>query len=162
METVNSQTVSENEILVVRIFDAPREVVWAAWCDPEHLKNWWGPDGFTNTFEEFDFHPGGNWRFTMHAPNGMSFHNHNQFVEIDEPERIVIDHLVTPLFRIVATFEEVDGRTRMTFRQTFDTRETFDRVKHFAVPGTGQTIEKLAHYLLESTVRQRTAKGLER
>lgn len=61
-------TPPEREIVSSRIFTSPRELVFKAWSDPDHLKNWWGPAGFTNTFEAFDFRPGGRWRFVMHGP----------------------------------------------------------------------------------------------
>ncbi len=51
-----------------RIVNAPRELVFMAWTDPQHLQNWWGPKGFTNTFHEFDLAPGGRWKYTMHGP----------------------------------------------------------------------------------------------
>ena len=58
------------EIVSIRVFDFPRELVFNAWTDPEHLVHWWGPKGFTNTFHEFDLRPGGIWRFVMHGPDG--------------------------------------------------------------------------------------------
>jgi len=59
---------SDREVLITRVFDAPRELVWKAWTDPKDLVHWWGPKGFTNTFQEIDVRPGGVWRFVMHAP----------------------------------------------------------------------------------------------
>src|SRR5258708_31984318 len=113
----STDNTSDREIVVVRLFDAPRDVVWECWSDPEQLKLWFGPSGFTNTFEEFDFRPGGHWRFVMHGPDGTNFKNHNQFVEIKRPELIVMDHLEEPKFRITATFVDDGSKTQLTFRQ---------------------------------------------
>src|SRR5258707_15807312 len=100
---------SDREIVTTRVLAWPREFVFKAWTEPEHLARWWGPKGFTNTFYEFDPRPGGVWRFVMHGPNGADYQNKNFFVEIVRPERIVLDHVSEPRFRIVATFDEVDG-----------------------------------------------------
>lgn len=151
MSATRSKDVSDNtadrEIVVVRVFDAPCNVVWESWSDPEQLKLWFGPNGFTNTFEEFDFRPDGHWRFVMHGPDGTNFKNHNQFVEIRRPELIVMDHLEEPKFRVTITFMDIGGKTQMTFRQVFDSAETLDRVKPYAVPGTQQTLDKLASHI---------------
>lgn len=63
------------EIVTARTINFPRELVYAAWTEPEHLKTWWGPAGFTNTFHEFDFRVGGRWKFTMHGPDKGHFPN---------------------------------------------------------------------------------------
>lgn len=63
-------TASDREIVSVRVVNASREIVFKAWTDPQHLRSWWGPNGFTNTFHEFDLKPEGHWRFTMHGPDG--------------------------------------------------------------------------------------------
>jgi uncharacterized protein YndB with AHSA1/START domain len=147
MSAANWQTVEGRVNTIVRVFDAPRDIVWAAWSDPEHIKHWWGPTGFTNTIEEFDFRSGGHWRFVMHGPDGTAYDNHNVFVEVVKPERIVIDHIVEPLFRIHVAFEAIGETTRMTFRQTFESIETFERVKPYAVPGAMQMFDRFVRHL---------------
>ncbi|MGB6921093.1 MAG: SRPBCC domain-containing protein [Methylovirgula sp.] len=139
--------VREREIIGTRIFTAPRALVWRAFTDPDHLQHWWGPKGFTNTFHEFDFRPGGRWRFVMHGPDGTDYPNENIFVEIAFLERIVFDHLSQPEFRLTASFEEVDGKTKLTWRQRFESVEVCDSVKPFAVPGLEQNLDKLAAHL---------------
>ena len=69
------EPLSEREIVTTRVIDAPRERVFKAWTDPEHLAQWWGPKGFTNTFQEFDMRPGGAWRFVMPGPDGVDYKN---------------------------------------------------------------------------------------
>ena len=68
-------TTPNSEIVTTRILNFPQELVFKAWSTPEHLKNWWGPKGFTNTFHEFDFREGGIWKFTMHGPERGNFEN---------------------------------------------------------------------------------------
>ena len=86
-------TISPKEIISTRIINAPREKVYRAFANPQHLKNWWGPAGFTNTFYEFDFRAGGKWKFTMHAPDGANYENESEFVEIVENEKIVFNSI---------------------------------------------------------------------
>ena len=135
------------EIVTTRVFDAPRALVFAAWTDPEQLKLWWGPRGFTNTFETFEFKTGGVWKYVMHGPEGRDFQNEMRFVQIAAPERIVIDHLSPPQFRLTAVFEELGNRTKLTFRQLFATPELYDGVKRFAMPGNEENLDKLAEHL---------------
>jgi uncharacterized protein YndB with AHSA1/START domain len=79
-------------IVGTRVFDAPRELVFAAWTEPQHLSQWWGPDGFTTTTHAFEFRAGGVWRFVMHGPDGRDYENRITFDEIVPPERIVYHH----------------------------------------------------------------------
>lgn len=144
----DSLRVGEREIIATRIFDAPRALVWRAITDPQHLQHWWGPQGFTNTIQEFDFRPGGAWRIIMHGPDGPDYPNENVFVEIAFLERIVFDHLSYPRFRITARFEDMDGRTKLTWHQLFESAEAFENVRPYAVPGLEQNLDKLGAHLL--------------
>ena len=76
------------EIITKRTISFPRNLVYSAWSDPEHLKKWWGPHGFTNTFEEFNFTPGGRWKFIMHGPDKGNYNNEAEFIAIDKPNFI--------------------------------------------------------------------------
>ncbi|WP_435167920.1 SRPBCC family protein [Paenibacillus glycanilyticus] len=139
----------ENEIVSTREFEFSRERVFEAWVNPELLKRWWGPNGFTNTFHEFEIRPGGNWRFTMHGPNGVDYENHNVFEEIVPLERIVLKHMSNPEFRVTAIFEDLDGRARLTFRQLFMDKKTFEAVKAYAADGNEQNFDRLNLVLQE-------------
>jgi len=134
---------SDREIVSTRVFDAPRERVFQAWTDPEHLARWWGPKGFTNTFHEFDPRPGGVWGFVMHGPDGVDYKNRSVFVEIVKPERIVFDHVSGPRFRVTATFAEEAGRTRLTWLMLFETAAEYEKVKGYAVEGNRQNLDRL-------------------
>ena len=137
------ETTSDREIVTTRVFDWPREHVFRAWSDPDHLARWWGPKGFSNTFHEFDMRPGGLWRFVMHGPNGVDYPNKSVFVEIVKPERIVFEHVSGPTFQVTATFTELSGQTTLTFRMLFETAADCDKVKGFAVEANEQNFDRL-------------------
>ena len=104
-------------IIATRVFDAPRDLVFAVWTDPKHLAQWWGPHGFTTTTHSFDMRSGGVWRFVMHGPDGRDFQNRITYEEVVRPERIVYRHGggedVEPVqFKTTVTFEELEQRRR--------------------------------------------------
>src|SRR5271155_1615963 len=101
-----SQETSDREIVTMRVFEAPRELVFAAWTEPKHVAQWWGPNGFTNTIYEMDVRPGGVWRFVMHGPDGVDYQNKIVFVEVVKSQRLVYDHVSGPKFRMTVTFDE--------------------------------------------------------
>jgi uncharacterized protein YndB with AHSA1/START domain len=131
------------ETVTCRVIAAPRGEVFKAWTTAEHLARWWGPAGFRNTFDEFQPRPGGLWRFVMHGPDGTDYRNESVFVEVVEPELVVIDHVSSPRFRLEADFAEVEGGTQVTFRQIFETAEMFERVKAIVVPANEQNLDRL-------------------
>ncbi|GIP22160.1 SRPBCC family protein [Paenibacillus sp. J22TS3] len=136
--------IGNNELISTREFDYPRERVFEAWTDPDQLARWWGPNGFSNTFHEFDLRPGGTWRLTMHGPDGTDYANHNRFEEIVPSERIVIRHLPGHEFQLTAIFEELDnGRTRMTFRQLFMDAADFEQSKKMCAEANEQNLDRL-------------------
>ncbi|HKO56675.1 MAG TPA: SRPBCC family protein [Thermoanaerobaculia bacterium] len=134
---------TDREIISSRLLDAPRERVFAAFRDPAVLARWWGPKGFTNTFHEFDFRPGGAWRFVMHGPNGGNYDNGSVFEEIVPPERIVFQHVSPPRFQMTITLGDEGGKTRITFRMLFDTPEECARIRTFAPEANEQNFDRL-------------------
>lgn len=141
--------ITDREVITIRLFDATPEQMFAAWGDPKHLANWWGPNGFTNTFHTFDFTPGGMWDFTMHSPDGIDYHNKNRFTEILQNERIVFDH-IDPVhsFQVTAAFAMEENKTRFTFRMLFDSQEEYQRVKSFVAAANEENFDKLEKELL--------------
>jgi len=136
--------IKERQIVTTRVFDAPVENVFTAWSNPELLKRWWGPKGFTNTFYVFDFCPGGDWKFTMHGPDAGNYHNESAFIEIEEPKRIVLNHVSKPRFRLTVEFEdEDDNRTKLIFQQLFETVEEYNKVKVFAADANEENMDRL-------------------
>jgi uncharacterized protein YndB with AHSA1/START domain len=141
-------------IIATRVYDAPRELVFKVWTDPKHLSQWWGPDGFSTTTSAFDMRIGGVWRFVMHGPDGRDYQNRITYDEIVRPERIVYHHGggddVEPVqFRTTVTFEELDGKTRLTLHAVFPSAAERDRVikEYGADKGAMQTLSRLADYL---------------
>ena len=139
-----------------RIFDAPRALVFAAWTEPRHLAQWFGPNGFSLTTHGFDFRPGGVWRFVMHGPDGRDYQNRITFDEIMPPERIAYHHGgaddVEPVqFQTVVTFEDVGGKTKLTMRGIFPSAKERDRVirEYGADKGQVETLARLADYVAQ-------------
>lgn len=139
-----AEALSDREIVTTRVFDAPRELVFRAFSDPDHLVHWWGPKGFTNTVHEFDMRPGGFWRFVMHSPDGIDYKNESVFVEVVKPERIVFHHL-KPIheFQMTVIFAEQDGKTNLTWRMLFESVAECNKVKAFAVAANEQNFDRL-------------------
>jgi uncharacterized protein YndB with AHSA1/START domain len=137
------------ELTITRVLNAPIELVWKVWTDPEHIKNWWGPNGFTNTIFEMDIKPGGNWEFTMHGPDGKDYKNKSVFKEIVKHRRIVYEHVTGPRFQARVNFTPQGKKTLLEWRMVFDTEEERDNtVKTFkADVGLKQNIFKLEGYL---------------
>ena len=153
-ETNHNDTIADREIVITRVLDAPRELVFNVWTDPDHLINWFGPNGFTNTFHEVDIKPGGIWRFTMHGPNGMNFPNLIKFSEVIIPERLVYEHGSGEendpnKFEVVVTFANEGNKTRLTMRSIFSSAAARDYVvkEHHAIEGGNQTLDKLELYI---------------
>lgn len=152
MTSAISNSNPDHEITTSRTLNFPKELVFSAWATPEYLKNWWGPAGFTNTFNEFDFRVGGKWSFIMHGPDKGNYHNECEFTTIDEPNLIAWKRFTNPLFQVVVTFEEVSTtQTYVVFRQVFDTPEACDKVKPFVVDKNEEVFDRLEAELLKMT-----------
>jgi uncharacterized protein YndB with AHSA1/START domain len=141
-------------IIATRVFDAPRELVFAAWTDPKHLAQWWGPNGFTTTTHAIDARPGGVWRFVMHGPDGRDYENRITYDGIVKPERIVYSHDggedVEPVrFQVTVTFEDYGGKTKLTMFMLFPSAEKRARViaEYGADKGLLQTLARLAELM---------------
>ncbi len=146
-------TTPDREIVSSRTVNAPRALVYRAWTEPDHLQNWWGPAGFTNTFHEFDLREGGRWRFTMHGPEKGHYPNECEFTTIDPPALIAWKRISKPLFQVVTTFEEVSAdQTKVVFSQIFDTPEACRKVKKFAVDKNEENFDRLEVELSKMTV----------
>jgi uncharacterized protein YndB with AHSA1/START domain len=132
--TGSSSSKSDRELVIKRVFDAPRELVFKAWTDPEHLKQWSAPQGFTIPVAEGDLRPGGKWRSMMRKPDGTELWLGGVYREIVEPERLVFTHAWDDKNGrpghetvVTVTLVERDGKTEMTFRQgLFDSVESRD------------------------------------
>lgn len=165
MATVKAKSseasVSGREIVVSRVFDAPRELVWKAWSDPAHVSEWWGPRGFTTTTHEIDFRPGGVWRHTMHGPDGTDYPSMCVFHEIVKPERVVYSlnggkkGIGDVQAEVIWIFEAQGEKTKLTLRMLFSSSASREHVarEYGAREGGVQTLERLEEYLATSAAR---------
>jgi uncharacterized protein YndB with AHSA1/START domain len=150
-----SLNTADREIVITRVIDAPRELVFKAWTDPMHVAQWWGPRGFTTTIHEMDVRPGGVWKLIMHGPDGTDYPNKIVFDEVTQPERIVYTNSggkkggPSAQFQNIVTFEEQSGKTKLTMRMVFQTAEARELlVREYGVlEGGNQTLARLAEYL---------------
>jgi uncharacterized protein YndB with AHSA1/START domain len=142
------ESFSERELVSTRVFDFPRELVYMAFSDPLALAAWWGPEGFSNTFQEFDFRPGGVWRYVMHAPDGGDSEHESVFLETVAPERIVFRHL-RPMheYRATILLSEQSERTHLVWRMLFESVAECRRVRPFVVPANEQNLDRLHAHL---------------
>ena len=148
MQNEKSNT-ADREISISRLLNAPVELVWEVWTKPEHIKNWWGPNWFTNTITKMEVEPGGEWQLVMHGPDGTDYKNKSVFKEVIKYKKIEFDHVSGPKFTATITFEKQDNKTLLTWRMLFETKEQFEQVvKTFkADEGIKQNVEKLEAYL---------------
>jgi uncharacterized protein YndB with AHSA1/START domain len=148
MESIKNST-QDRELRITRLLDAPIGLVWEAWTNPEHIANWWGPDGFTTTISKMDLRPGGEWDLVMHGPDGTDYINKSIFREVVPQKKIVYEHVTGPKFVATIVFEQRGDQTCATWHMLFETVEEFIRtVKTFkADQGLKQNVEKLSIYL---------------
>lgn len=137
-------TTPDSEIVTTRVLNYPQELVFKAWSDPDHLKNWWGPKGFSNTFHEFNFCEGGKWSFIMHGPEVGNYANECEFIKIDKPNLIAWKRHSKPLFQILTTFETVaENQTKVVFKMLFETEEECQKLKPYVVDKNEENFDKL-------------------
>jgi len=143
---------AHRELVITRIFDAPRELVFKAWTEPERLQRWWGPKGFTNPVCEVDVGPGGAILIHMRAPDGVVYPMTGVFHEVVEPERLVfsssaLDKNGKPLFEVLTTvtFSEHGGKTKLTLHASVG-KATAEAAPHLAGmdQGWNQSLDRLA------------------
>ena len=144
-----SQANHPNAVLgTERVLSSPPRKIFAAFEHPERLAQWWGPSGFTNTFEQFEFKPGGRWVFVMHGPNGADFFNVSEFLDIVQDARVVIDHL-RPMhrFTLTITMDQHKGKTTLVWRQRFATEAEFVEIREFLFHANEQNLDRLGQLL---------------
>jgi uncharacterized protein YndB with AHSA1/START domain len=157
----------DNEIVITRVLDAPRSDVFKAWTDPERMKQWWGPNGFTMPYCKIDLRPGGRMHFCMRSADGQDIWCRGVYREVVEPERIVSTdsfsdkdgNVVAPSkygmnpdwpaeALITVTFAEHDGRTKLTLRHAVGSAPAADR--EGCQVGWSESLDRLAGYLKEA------------
>jgi uncharacterized protein YndB with AHSA1/START domain len=149
--TVDTESLDEAVIIMTRTFDAPREKVWEALTNPEHVKHWFGGHGFTNRVEEMDVRPGGRWRQVMRTPDGSEFPLEFIYVEVVRPVLLSwqdIDHgrrAAGPPTRLnIVTLEAVGAKTKWKMVAKFNSLAERDATKATAFADViAQGCEKL-------------------
>ncbi len=150
--TLTVTTPSDTEIVMSRTFDAPRELVFEAMSKPEHMREWWGPRGFTMPVCEIDFRVGGAYRFVQQGPDGEEYGFRGEFREIVPPERIswTFEFEGMPGNISVDTVDltEDDGKTTITTRSVFGSVEQRDGMLQSGMEsGAAETYDRLAELL---------------
>jgi uncharacterized protein YndB with AHSA1/START domain len=151
---MTADNIADREVVITRVFDAPRELVWEAWTNPKHADKWWGPSGFVNTTESMDFRVGGEWRYVMVGPDGTRYPNHMVYKEVTRPSKLVADHGdgERVWFERTVTMEETNNGTLVTLRHLFPSKASRDEVveKYGAIEGGKQHLAKLEAYIKEN------------
>src|SRR6476646_600253 len=149
-DTPAQAATADREIVISRVIDASREVVFEAFTEVRHLSRWWGPDGFTTTTRAFEFRGGGEWDFVLHGPEGTDDQEGMSWRVIAPPERIALLHGESRgdpnAFESVLTFAPDGAATRIEMRTVFPTKELRDEAveKYHAIEGGRQTLSNLA------------------
>jgi len=149
---------TDQEIVITRIFAAPRQLVWQAWTDPGHLAQWWGPRNFTNPVCQLDVRPGGAIHIVMRAPNGVDYPMAGRYREIAAPEKLVytsgaLDEKGKLMFELLhtVTLAERDGRTTLTIKsRVIQTTAGADKYTNGYEAGMTQSLERLASHLAKA------------
>ena len=144
----------DREIVLSRVIAVPRNLVFKAWTDPQHLPHWFGPAGFKVETQEIDIRAGGRWRFVLVAPDGTRYDHRMVFLKVEAPYLLEVDHGTYKdddpgRFRMIVTFDEQsDGKTVITLRQLHPTSAQRDATIGFGAVELGyQTLDKLALHL---------------
>jgi uncharacterized protein YndB with AHSA1/START domain len=149
---------TEWDLVMTRVFDAPRELVFKVWTETKHLAQWWGPKGFTNPVCEMDVRTGGNIRIHMRAPDGVVYPMTGVFQEIVAPERLVfvssaLDDKGNPMFDVLSTvtFAEQRGMTTLTLQlRVIRTTAAAPQYLKGMEMGWTQSLDRLGEYLAKA------------
>jgi uncharacterized protein YndB with AHSA1/START domain len=148
---MSDNELSQRQLKVEKVVTAPVDLVFEVWTKPEHLKEWWGPNGYTTTIDSMTFEEGGEWIYEMkHEEHGF-FPNFISYVEIQKNKKIVYDHGAHKgeafMFQSVVTFEELGDQTKVTLTLTFPTKEACDEAKKYGEKGGQETLGKMENYI---------------
>lgn len=138
---------SDRLIAIERTVPHGPDAVYRAFSDPARLAKWWGPNGFTNTFEVFEFSEGGVWNFVMHGPDGSHHRNESVFLALEPGRKLVIRHACPPLFTLTVTLLPDGTGTKVLWSALFDDAEVLAAIRHFAEPGGEQNLDRLTALL---------------
>ena len=140
-------TVKNRTMRTSRILPFSPKAIYGAFASPDLLAAWWGPDGFTNTFEVFEFKAGGQWKFVMHGPDGKSYPNDSVFAQLEQDRKVVIEHVCAPYFTLTVQLVPVPGGTKLIWEQVFADARTAQAVKQIVGPANEQNIDRMTQVL---------------
>ena len=132
--------------------------VFEAFAHPELLARWWGPSGFTNTFEIFEFRPGGRWKFVMHGPDGSNHPNESVLLKVEAPRTLVIHHVCAPRFVLTVTLDPHGRGTTIHWVGVFEDGAVAAALRHIIEPANEQNLDRLQAVLSDENLR-RDVKG---
>lgn len=145
---------SNRELSITRLLNAPRELVFRVWTEPEHVAKWWGPNGFSNTIHEMNVKQGGLWRLTMHGPDGRDYPNEIIYLEVVKPEKLVYRHTGAEgtepvMHHVTVTFEAQGDKTIVHMKMIFSSAEELARLneEYHADSGLVQTFGRMETYI---------------
>lgn len=142
---------SDFEVYSCRELNAPIEIVYQAFANPLHLKEWWGPEGFTNTIHEFDLRPNGKWLLTMHGPEKGNYENSSVFKAVEPNKLISWTRISQPLFDMEVEFEQVSkSKSKISFRMIFGSVEECNKMRPFVAPKNEENFDRLARLLIKN------------
>ena len=126
-----------------RAIPVPPEKIFTALSNPEKLARWWGPSGFYNTFNQFQFKAGGKWSFVMHGPDGRNYPNESEFIEIIPNEKVIIRHISEPKFSLTIIITGSTQGSIIHWIQEFENAEVAKNIAHIVEPSNEQNLDRL-------------------
>jgi uncharacterized protein YndB with AHSA1/START domain len=133
-----------NAIITKRNFNVSVVSLFKAFSQEEYIKQWWGPDGFTNTFHEFNFNDGGKWRFTMHGPDGKGYENESEFEIVEENELVVLHHISKPEYTAEFNFSSNGiNSSSLEWRVVFTKEKAYEALKDIIPEKNEENLDRL-------------------
>ena len=146
-QTTPAATADERTVQTSRWLAHPPASIYAAFASAGQLAQWWGPSGFRNTFERFEFCDGGRWDFVMHAPDGSNYPNSSVFLELVADRKVVVRHDCAPHFTLSISLAPADGGTLLQWQQVVDEAAVAAAMRPMATAANEQNLDRLAQLL---------------
>ncbi|QYO66529.1 SRPBCC domain-containing protein [Leptolyngbya sp. 7M] len=164
-QNVSGELKGDREIVISRIFDAPRQLVWKAWTDPNHISSWWGPRGFDAPPCEVDLRPGGTFLINLNGPDGNIYPCKGTFREVVEPERIVYDGPpnepagcgagIPPDATVTVIFADIGKQTKLTIHTLLASEDHRIAARNEGfIEGWQQSLNRLAEEIEKGAIKQ--------
>lgn len=128
---------------------ASAQEIFAAFSDPKRLAKWWGPAGFTNTFNVCEFKSGGQWSYVMHGPDGKNYPNESVFAQIEAPKKVVIEHISLPKYRLTIALNQSEAGTVVSWAQEFENTKFAESRKELLTTANEQNLDRLTAEVTE-------------